>query len=75
MSSSSSDPTKVGDRVRFKKSFPLNHSEERAGETGVVTEIVPGDHEHANPLLVVRLDDGRVADGVRPELVEIIVGH
>ena len=66
---------KVGDRVRFKKSFPLNHSKERAGKTGVVTEIAPGDHEHANPLLVVRLDDGRVANGVRPELIEIIVGH
>ena len=65
----------VGDRVRFKKSYPLNRSEERAGKTGVVTEIVPGDHEHANPLLIVRLDDGRVADGIRSELVEIIVGH
>ena len=65
---------KVGDRVRFKKSYPLNHSKERAGKTGVVTEIAPGDHKHANLLLTVRLDDGRVADGVRPELVDI-VGH
>ena len=63
----------VGDRVRFKNSFPLNHSEERAGKTGIVTAVNPDAPGKGNPILQIRLDDGRVAEGVLPDLVEVII--
>ena len=65
---------KAGERVRFKKSFPLNHIEERAGKTGVVTAISHDTPGNGNPILQIRLDDGRVAARVVPALVEIING-
>jgi hypothetical protein len=62
----------VGDRVRFKKSAPLNYKRERAGKTGVVTAVVPDVPDHGAPLLEVRLDDGRTASGVQSDLVKTV---